>query len=323
MKLRWSPKTKVAVVMLGALALPIGALIAAQLKRLYDFQQTKPVHAIVNQQLLQVMKNVEKQIVLENERLGRELASAVESPGPMSGAIDEDTVTERLNRIIREKPFADLVVFYHPSTGPLVFPRPAPSGSEESGERRENAELMVSSLASTYDRTVEMLQMGESEHRYLGAFDFLVVLTRTHNQYNTAHYVLIHDARGKPAGILGFTLDREYQHSTLFPAAYHKAPAYETETSLFDITIVGIRDRETGMVVWSSEPTDWDSPQADYSRKPFDGATYFGTLMVKLKGKSINQIACPSRFSSWPGSTGLGGTELKRNVEYGSEVSQI
>jgi signal transduction histidine kinase len=125
----------------------------------------------------------------------------------------------------------------------------------------------------------------------VGAFDYLVVLTREQNQYNTAHYVLIHDARGKAAGILGFTLDREYQRRTLFPAAYHKAPAYENETSLFDIAIVGIRDRETHEVVWSSEPTDWESRNADYVGKPFDGATYFGSLMVKLKGKSINQIA--------------------------------
>jgi signal transduction histidine kinase len=287
MKLRWSPKTKVAVVMLGALALPIGALIAAQLVRLYYFQQTKPVHAIVNQQLLQVLKNVEKQIVLENERLGKELASTLETPGPL----DQETVSQRLNQAIRDKPFTDLVVFYSPEIGALAFPRPASEEDAQASERRENADLMVSSLSSSYDRTVEMLEAGEAQHYSVGAFDYLVVLTREQNQYNTAHYVLIHDARGKAAGILGFTLDREYQRRTLFPAAYHKAPAYENETSLFDIAIVGIRDRETHEVVWSSEPTDWESRNADYVGKPFDGATYFGSLMVKLKGKSINQIA--------------------------------
>lgn len=291
MKLRWSAKTKIAAVMLGALALPIGALIAAQLVRLYDFQQTKPVHAIVNQQLLQDLRSVEKQIILENDRLGRELVSTIESPGPISAPLESDFVRSRLDRAIEEKSFTDLMVFYSPSTGPLRFPRPAEDGTDEAREREENANLMISSLSSGYDRTVDMLQMGEAEHHTLGAFDFLVVLTRDKNQYNTAHYILVHDSRGKPAGIMGFTLDREYQRRTLFPTAYHNVPNYQNETSLFELAIVAVRDRETHMVVWSSEPTDWDSPKADYVAKAFDGATYFGSLMIKLKNKSINQIA--------------------------------
>ena len=65
-------------------------------------------------------------------------------------------------------------------------------------------------------------------------------------------------------------------------------PVSEYENSLFDVTVVGIVDRETGELIWSSEPDDGRKWQ---SSKPFDGAVYFGTIVVKLKGQSIDQIA--------------------------------
>ncbi len=284
MKLRWSPKAKVAVVMVVALLLPIAAIFATYLVRLYYFKQTKPFHAIVNQQLLMVMRNVERQIVSEKERLGRELAMAVE-PGESLG---REEIERRLTRLIHEKPFTDLVVYYHPDTGVVTVPKPAPADSFEARELSDNADLLESSLSSTYDRMVPMLQDGERQHLYVGVFDYLVVLKRDRHQYNTAHYVLIHDAHGQPSGILGFTIDRDYMQKVVFPTAYRKVPVSESENPLKDISIVYVRDRETGEVVWTSEP--YEGKEYD-SRKPFDGAVFFGTLYVKLKGKSIDAIA--------------------------------
>src|SRR5208282_3801166 len=153
MKLRWSPKTKVGVVMVVALLLPITALLAAMLVRIYNIKQTKTVHAIVNQQLLQVIKNLEHQVRLEKDRLGRELAGTLE---PVSG-IDEDVLCERLRTAIVDKPYTDLLVFYHPSTGAMIFPRPSSPDSFEAKERAENAEQIAANFEATYDRLVELL----------------------------------------------------------------------------------------------------------------------------------------------------------------------
>ncbi len=288
MKLHWSPKTKVGVVMVVALFLPITALLAAQLLRIYTIKQTKTVHAIVNQQLLQVIKNLEQQIRREKDRLGRELAGTLE---PVSG-MDEDVFCERLRKTIVDQPYADLLVFYHPSTGAMSFPRPASSDSFEAKERAENAEQIAANFQATYDRLVEMLQDGEKlapgtkQPLYSTLDDFLVVLKRPRHQYNTAHYVLIHDAQGGPAGVLGFTLDRDYLSKTLFPTAYRNATLGEDEDSLK--VVVGIRDQETNELVWSSEPAEFRDTDA---HKPFDGATLFGSLWIKLKGESIDQVA--------------------------------
>jgi signal transduction histidine kinase len=290
MKLHWSPKTKVGVVMVVALLLPIAALLASQLEHLYYAKQTKTAHAIVNQQLLQVIKNVEHQIVVEKDRLGRELAATLEPVADM----DEDVLCERLRKSIVDKPYTDLLVFYSPATGAMIFPRPSDPASFEAKERSENADQIAANFAATYDRLVEMLQDGEKpmpggkQASYsTGMDDFLVVLKRPHHQYNTVHYVLIHDAQGHPAGVLGFTLDRDYLHKTLFPAAYHNASLGENE-EWFDNTVVGIRDQETQDLVWSSEPTEFRDTD---THKPFDGATLFGSLYIKLKGESIDEAA--------------------------------
>ena len=99
-----------------------------------------------------------------------------------------------------------MLVYYHPDTGVVTAPRAAAPGSLDADERSDNADLLESSLTSTYDRMVSMLQEGEKEHLYAGVFDYLVGLKREHHQYNSAHYILIHDAQGSPAGILAFTL---------------------------------------------------------------------------------------------------------------------
>ncbi len=289
MKPHWSPKTRVGVVMVVALLLPIAALLASQLEHLYYAKQTKTAHAIVNQQLLQVIKSVEHQIVLEKDRLGRDLAASLE-PAPSQ---DDDVLCERLRKEIVDKPYADLLVFYHPSTGAMIFPRPSEPDSFEAHERSENAEQIAANFAATYDRLVEALQDGEKpvpgthQPLYSTTDDFLVVLKRPRHQYNTAHYVLIHDAQGHPAGVLGFTLDRDYLHKTLFPAAYKNAASPETD-EWFDKAVVGIRDQETQDLVWSSEPAEFRDTD---THKPFDGATLFGSVYIKLKGESIDSIA--------------------------------
>jgi signal transduction histidine kinase len=289
MKLRWSPKTKVGVVMVVALLLPIAALLASQLEHIYYAKQTKTAHAIVNQQLLQVIKNVEHQIVLEKDRLGRDLAATLE---PVTGA-DDDVLCERLRRDTVDKPYTDLLVFYHPSTGAMIFPRPSDPDSFEAKERAENAEQIAANFAATYDRLVESLQDGEKtlpgsrQPLYSTTDDFLVVLKRPRHQYNTAHYVLIHDAQGRPSGVLGFTLDRDYLRKTLFPTAYRNAGPGENE-EWFDKAVVGIRDQETQDLVWSSEPAEFSDTD---THKPFDGATLFGSMYIKLKGESIDALA--------------------------------
>jgi signal transduction histidine kinase len=288
MKLRWSPKIKVGVVMVVALMLPIAALLASQLQHLYYAKQTRTAHAIVNQRLLQVIKNVERQIVLEKDRLGLELAGTLQ---PVSG-MDEDVLCERLRKDIVDKPYTDLLVFYHPSTGAMIFPRPSSPDSFEASERAENAEQIAGNFAATYDHLIEVLQDGEKlqpgtkEPLYSTSDDFLVVLKRPRHQYNTAHYVLIHDGQGRPAGVLGFTLDRDYLQKTLFPEAYRKATLGEDEDSLK--VVVGIRDQETQAWVWSSEPAEFRDSD---THKPFDGATLFGSLYIKLKGESIDALA--------------------------------
>src|SRR5580658_4854201 len=148
MKLRWSPKTKVGVVMVVALLLPIAALLASQLEHIYYAKQTKTAHAIVDQQLLQVIKNVEHQVVLEKDRLGRDLAATLE---PVSDE-DDDVVCERLRKDTVDKPYTDLLVFYHPAIGAMTFPRPSDPDSFEARERAENAEQIAANFAATYDR---------------------------------------------------------------------------------------------------------------------------------------------------------------------------
>ena len=131
MKIRWSPTTKVTVVMVVALALPIAALLAQQVARLYYFKQTRPFHAIVNQELLQVIRSVEKQIIQEQYRLGREIAQTLEP----AVSLDKDLLREKLHKDITTKSYVDVLVYYHPSTGALIFPRPAAEGSFEQGQR--------------------------------------------------------------------------------------------------------------------------------------------------------------------------------------------
>lgn len=286
MKLRWSPKTKVAVVMVVALCLPVSALITAQLLRLYYLEETKPVQAILNQQLLQGMRKVEKQILVERNGLAAELAGALE-PADLS---KPQELHRRLQQAAATKPFIDLAVFYSPETGAFIAPRPAPADSFEASERMENGEQLAGSIEATYQRFTDMLVEGEKSRMYSAVEDFLVVLKRNRNQYNTAHYVLLHDAEHRPAGVLGFTMDRKYLQETLFNEAFRKVQAAEPENSPFDYTVLGIRDRETGDLIWTSEPTSakWDAKDA---RKSFDYVMLFHVMVAKMKGMTIDEMA--------------------------------
>jgi signal transduction histidine kinase len=289
MKFRLSPKTKVAAIMVLALCLPVGALITSQLLRIYYLEETKPVHAILNQQLLSAIRMLERQIVLERDRIGAELAAHLE-PADLE---DCSAIRQRMVAAIKGKPYADVLVFYSPQTGPLVAPREAPPDSFELAERTENGEQISLSIAATYHRFVEMLREGPQKGGYGAVDDFLVVLKRERNQYNTAHYVLVHDAQRQPAGVLGFTLDRQYLAQKLIPEAYRKVHEAaerdkKDEFEMLDYTVLVIRDRETGMPIWASEETEMKDFQAS---KSFDRAVVFGFIHAKLRGKSIDQIA--------------------------------
>ena len=277
--------------MILALFLPVAALITAQLSRLYYYQQTKPVHAVINQQLQQVIKMVEYQVRLERDRLAVDLASAIapadlENPGE---------IRSRLDRAVASRTFADLAVFYSPQTGPIMAFNPA-AAQDRSEEQEQDSEVIAGSLKATYDAFLRILREGEESGRYKATEDVLVVLKRDRNQYNTVHYVAVKDAAKHTVGVLGFTLDRTYVREKLLPNAYRTIPAEEREKSLMDYVVVGVQSRETGDFLWSSEPFDWtqgDSqqrPRAD-ARKLFDSALNFNFLLVKLKDKSIEQIS--------------------------------
>jgi len=289
MKLNWSPKTRITVVMVLALCLPVAALITAQLLRLYYYQQTKPVHAVINQQLQQVIKMVEYQVRLERDRLAVDLASAV-SPADISSP---EEIRNRLERAIASRSFPDQAVFYSPQTGPIMATSPAVA-PERAEEHEQDSEVIAGSLKATYDAFLSILKEGEDSGKYKATEDVLVVLKRDRNQYNTVHYVAVKDAQKHTVGVLGFTLDRTYVREKLLPQAYRNIPAEEREKSLLDWVVVAVRSRETGEFLWSSEPINWASEpdRASFdARKLFDSALNFNFLLVKLKDKSIEQIS--------------------------------
>ncbi len=291
MKLHWSPKTKITVVMILALCLPVAALITAQLLRLYYYQQTKPVHAVINQQLQQVIKMVEYQVRVERDRLAVDLASAI-TPADVG---QPDEIRSRLERAIATRAFPDLAVFYSPQTGAIIASSPAADHDREAEEHEQDSEVIAGSLKATYDAFLRILKEGEeAESKRYATEDVLVILKRDRNQYNTVHYVLVKDAHKHAVGVLGFTLDRTYVREKLLPGAYASIPAAEREKSLLDWVVVAVRSRETGEILWSSEPIDWSSEQQRASfdaRKLFDSALNFHFLLVKLKDKSIEQIS--------------------------------
>ena len=89
--------------MVVALLLPIAAVIATYLVRLYYFKQTKPFHAIVNQQLLQVMRGVERQVVMEQDRLGSAELRGLAGFGPRNAARTRGNPATPTRTIHREK----------------------------------------------------------------------------------------------------------------------------------------------------------------------------------------------------------------------------
>lgn len=289
MKLNWSPKTKITVVMVLALCLPVAALITAQLLRLYYYQQTKPVHAVINQQLQQVIKMVEYQVRIERDRLAVDLASAI-TPADVG---QPEEIRTRLNRAVASRPFPDLAVFYSPQTGPILASSASDDDHRDAEEHEQDSDVIAGSLKATYDAFVRMLKEGEESGRF-ATEDVLVILKRDRNQYNTVHYVLVKDAHKQAVGVLGFTLDRAYVREKLLPHAYASIPPAEREKSLLDWVVVAVRSRETGDILWSSEPIDWssDAQRASFdARKLFDSALNFHILLVKLKDKSIEQIS--------------------------------
>jgi signal transduction histidine kinase len=88
-------------------------------------------------------------------------------------------------------------------------------------------------------------------------------------------------------------MDRAYVREKLLPDAYRSIPPAERDKSLLDWVVVAVQSRETGNLLWSSEPINWsadDRPAFD-ARKLFDSALNFHFLLVKLKDKSIEQIS--------------------------------